>query len=48
MHMRTTLNLDDEPWIDVHVLASAVLARTNLWTLDGPLRRAAQRLHVAY
>jgi predicted nucleic acid-binding protein len=35
-------------WIDVHVLASAVLARTNLWTLDGPLRRAAQRLHVAY
>ncbi|MBI3768557.1 MAG: type II toxin-antitoxin system VapC family toxin [Deltaproteobacteria bacterium] len=35
-------------WIDVHVLASAVLAGTTLWTLDGSLRRAAQRLRVAY
>jgi predicted nucleic acid-binding protein len=35
-------------WIDVHLLASAMLAGTTLWTLDGSLRRAAQKLHVAY
>jgi predicted nucleic acid-binding protein len=35
-------------WIDVHVLASAVLAGATLWTLDASLRRAAHKLHVAY
>jgi predicted nucleic acid-binding protein len=33
-------------WIDVHLLASAKLAGTPLWTLDKPLARAALRLGV--
>jgi len=33
-------------WIDAHLLASARLAGQTLWTLDGPLKRAAQRLGV--
>lgn len=33
-------------WIDAHVLASARLAGVTLWTLDGPLKRAAQKLGV--
>ena len=28
-------------WIDVHLLASALLTGCRLWTLDRPLRRAA-------
>jgi predicted nucleic acid-binding protein len=35
-------------WIDAHLLASVTLAGATLWTLDGSLRRAAQRLRVAY
>ena len=31
-------------WIDVHLLASASLARLRLWTLDGRLGSAAARL----
>ena len=31
-------------WIDAHLLASARLAGVTLWTLDGPLKRAAQQL----
>jgi predicted nucleic acid-binding protein len=31
-------------WVDVHVLSSALLAHTRLWTLDRPLARAAARL----
>ena len=34
-------------WIDVHLLASARLASETLWTLDGPLKKAAQILGVA-
>jgi predicted nucleic acid-binding protein len=30
-------------WIDVHLLASAHLARTSLWTADRRLRTAARR-----
>ena len=33
-------------WIDAHLLASARLAGQTLWTLDGPLKRAAQKLGV--
>ena len=33
-------------WIDAHLLASARLAGDTLWTLDGPLNRAAQKLDV--
>lgn len=31
-------------WIDVHLLASTLLERVTLWTLDRPLRHAAQKL----
>lgn len=34
-------------WIDVHLLASALLADAPLWTLDRPLRMAAQRIGCA-
>lgn len=30
-------------WVDVHLLASALLTRARLWTLDARLARAAQR-----
>jgi predicted nucleic acid-binding protein len=33
-------------WVDAHLLASAALSGTPLWTLDRPLRRAAERLDV--
>jgi hypothetical protein len=33
-------------WVDVHLLASAVLTGCTLWTLDRPLRRAAASLNV--
>jgi len=31
-------------WVDVHLLASALLAGVSLWTLDRPLARAAAQL----
>lgn len=34
-------------WIDLHLLASARLAGETLWTLDGPLKKAAQTLGVS-
>jgi len=33
-------------WVDAHLLASATLSGTPLWTLDRALRRAAERLNV--
>lgn len=33
-------------WIDAHLLASARLAGEILWTLDGPLKKAARTLGV--
>jgi len=33
-------------WIDVHLLASAALARQQIWTLDRRLARAAQHVGV--
>jgi predicted nucleic acid-binding protein len=35
-------------WIDAHLLASAVLAGTPLWTADEPLARLADSLGIAY
>jgi predicted nucleic acid-binding protein len=34
-------------YTDVHLLASALLTPTRLWTLDAALGRQAQRLHLA-
>lgn len=34
-------------WVDAHLLASALLDRVRLWTLDQPLARAAAELGVA-
>jgi predicted nucleic acid-binding protein len=34
-------------YTDVHLLASAMLTPTRLWTLDGALAREARRLHLA-
>jgi predicted nucleic acid-binding protein len=34
--------------IDVHLLASALLSKTPLWTTDKPLREASIRLSIAY
>jgi len=34
-------------YTDVHLLASAMLTPTRLWTLDGALGREAKRLHLA-
>lgn len=34
-------------WIDIHLLASALLGRCQLWTHDAPLRKAASRLGIA-
>ena len=33
-------------WIDAHLLASALIARTALWTLDRRLNEAASRLEL--
>ena len=33
-------------WIDVHLLASALLGRTTLWTLDKKLAELARRIGV--
>lgn len=35
-------------WIDAHLLASAVLSRVPLWTLDRTLAKAAKDLHLSY
>jgi len=34
-------------WVDVHLVASTVLARAALWTRDATLARVARRLDVA-
>ncbi|MGH7548934.1 MAG: PIN domain-containing protein [Gemmatimonadales bacterium] len=34
-------------WVDAHLLASALLDRLHIWTLDLPLARAAHELGVA-
>jgi hypothetical protein len=34
-------------WIDTHLLASALLSRAPLWTLDAPLARAASALEIS-
>ena len=34
-------------WIDVHLLASASLSKAALWTVDRPLKRAAEELSMA-
>lgn len=34
-------------WVDLHLLASALLSRCALWTLDRPLQRAASALKVS-
>ena len=34
-------------WVDVHLLASALLSRTPIWTRETPLRRAAEKLGIA-
>ena len=34
-------------WVDAHLLASALLDRIGLWTLDAPLARVARDLGVA-
>lgn len=33
-------------WIDLHLLASAVLSKCALWTLDRQLQRTAHRLEI--
>ena len=33
-------------WVDAHLLASTVLTRCVIWTVDKPLRRAAAALNV--
>jgi predicted nucleic acid-binding protein len=35
-------------WVDVHLLASAILHQIRLWTLDGPLQRAAKKLNCNF
>jgi predicted nucleic acid-binding protein len=35
-------------WIDAHLLASAVVADTSLWTADEQLARLANELGIAY
>ena len=34
-------------WIDVHLLASALLSRTPIWSRDKPLHKAAEKLGIA-
>lgn len=34
-------------WVDVNLLASALVAPAQLWTLDAHLKAAASQLHVA-
>ncbi|UVT16162.1 MAG: type II toxin-antitoxin system VapC family toxin [Nitrospira sp.] len=35
-------------WIDIHLLASTMLQRVTLWTLDQSLRQAAKKLHCGF
>jgi len=35
-------------WIDAHLLASALVADTSLWTADEPLARLAGELGIAH
>jgi predicted nucleic acid-binding protein len=35
-------------WIDVHLLASALVGGVQLWTADGPLATIADELGIAY
>jgi predicted nucleic acid-binding protein len=35
-------------WIDAHLLASAIVASSRLWTADRPLAAVAQDIGVAY
>jgi predicted nucleic acid-binding protein len=35
-------------WIDAHLLASSLVARVRLYTVDGPLARIADELELAY
>jgi predicted nucleic acid-binding protein len=34
-------------WVDAHLLASTLLTRCSLWTLDKPLRKAAGALAIS-
>ena len=34
-------------WVDVHLLASAMLTRCTLWTLDKTLKQSARVLHIS-
>lgn len=34
-------------WVDVHLLASALLSRTPIWSRDKPLHKAAEKLGIA-
>ncbi len=35
-------------WIDAHLLASALVGRLRLWTVDSRLLTVANELHIAY
>jgi hypothetical protein len=35
-------------WVDVHLMASAILSGTSLWTLDKKLKLESLRLGIAY
>lgn len=35
-------------WVDAHLIASALMSHTPLWTLDGKLRAAAFSLRISY
>jgi hypothetical protein len=35
-------------WVDVHLLASVLLGRTTVWTLDKRLAELAQRLGILF
>jgi len=35
-------------YVDVHLLAAAALADVHIWTLDAPLKKAAEKLKIAF
>ena len=35
-------------WVDAHLLASASLARTPIWTLDRRMATVARAVHLAF
>ena len=49
LHFMESHNLSGQGlgWIDIHLLASALLGQCQLWTHDAPLRKAATRLGIA-